>query len=188
MQFKYLKYRGKRHLSIFFAGDEILWCLIRLKFLPRVPSLPALAQICTSMALAVQPGQGQHHFNHHFFSKGRLEESQESLLLIALWCLQSPSSLQPRSHTAPTPHGVCCTAAHGQGLGCGHRRVAHTRHRSLLFCFTHSQTFQHPNTPLPSGSFIPSNLHSSSQPRSLQSAGRLVHPCLQLGPLLSPRD
>lgn len=46
MQFKYLKYHGKRDLSVFFAGGG-LWCLIRLRFLPRVPSLPALAQTCT---------------------------------------------------------------------------------------------------------------------------------------------
>lgn len=47
IQFKYLKYRGRRHLSICFAGGGLLWCLIMLRFLPKVPSLPALAQTCT---------------------------------------------------------------------------------------------------------------------------------------------
>lgn len=32
--------------SIFFAGG-LLWCLVRLRFLPRMPSLPALVQTCT---------------------------------------------------------------------------------------------------------------------------------------------
>lgn len=47
MEFKYLKYCVKSHLSIFFTGGGLPWCLIRLRFLPRVPSLPALAQTCT---------------------------------------------------------------------------------------------------------------------------------------------
>lgn len=73
-----------------------------------------------------------HHPKQHFSPKGRLEE----------YLLLTPPSLQPRSHTAPTPHCACCTAAHRQGLGCGYRRVAHTQHRSLLLCF-------HPVTDLP---------------------------------------
>lgn len=81
----------------------------------------------------------QHHLKHHFPSQGRLEEY---FLLIALCCSQWPCSLQPRSHAAPTPHCVSCTAAHGQGLGCGHRRVAHTR--ASLPC-----TLLHPLTDLP---------------------------------------
>lgn len=68
-----------------------------------------------------------HHPKQHFSPKGRLEE----------YLLLTPPSLQPRSHTAPTPHCACCTAAHGQGLGCGYRRVAHTQHRSLLVSPSH---------------------------------------------------
>lgn len=54
------------------------------------------------MALAVQPGQGQHHLKQHFPSEGRLEQY---LLLIPLCCSQSS-----RSHTVGTggwhTHGI----------------------------------------------------------------------------------
>lgn len=129
MQFEYLQCCGQRHLSVFFAGGGLLWCLIRLRLLPS--SGPDLH-------LAVQ----QHHLKHHFPSEGR---SEEYLLLITLCCSQSPSSLQPRSHGAPSPRCVCCTAAQGQGLGCGYRRVAHTHtHMASL-----PLTLLHPATNLP---------------------------------------
>lgn len=74
------------------------------------------------------------------------------------------------------------SGAQVQRLGRGYRRVAHTQDCSLLLCFTQSQTFQHLNTPLPSGSFTPSNLHSSSQPKSLHGGGDSCTPVCSRDP------
>lgn len=96
-----------------------------------------------------------------------------------------PASSPGPTEPLPTPCHPCIIT---RRLGRGDGRAARTQHRSLLLCSTRPRTSQHPNAPLPSGSFTPSNQHSGSRPRGLRGGGCLPHPGLQLGPLLGPTE